>query len=104
MCIAACVPLPILPVLRGPAKNRDLHVHWRPASVVSLCRTQLVLIDDFTESTDNGKGKSNIFLNSIYMDLNFVSTLEGPDSLLQVVLYPKECRRVTSHMDRLIGS
>lgn len=38
------------------------------------------------------------------MDLNFVSTLEGPDSLLQVVLYPKECRRVTSHMDRLIGS
>lgn len=62
MCIAACLPLPILAVVRGPAKNRDLHVPWRPASVVSLCRTQLVLIDDFTESTDNGKGKSNIFL------------------------------------------
>ena len=62
MCIAACLPLPILAVVPGPAKNRDLHVPWRPASVVSLCRTQLVLIDDFTESTDNGKGKSNIFL------------------------------------------
>ena len=38
------------------------------------------------------------------MDLNFGSTLEDSDSLFQVVLYPKECSRVTSHMDRLIGS